>query len=70
MNSMPRGDLNDIVTSSRRDGLENVTLTAASVTEDPESRVLRSDELHTNAFDLGERTGMSEQLNERGATAK
>jgi hypothetical protein len=70
MYSWPWGDHRDIVTSSRRDGLANETLTEASVTEDPESRVLKSEELQTTWDDRGERTDMCAHVDDNGATEK
>ena len=66
---LPCGDHSDIIKSSRRDTSEKNTLTDASVTAMPVSRILRSEELQMKA-DVFEEIVFFEQLVVRGITAK
>ena len=48
---LPEGDRSDIITSSSRETSEKTTVTAASVTAIPASRMLRSEEWQIKADD-------------------
>ncbi len=66
---MPCGDDSDIIKSSRRETSEKTTLTDASVTVMPVSRMLSSEELQMKA-DVFEEIVVLGQLVVRGITAK